>query len=162
MQRTAILTALLALAVSVLTFIDPSPAKADIIRTITNVGTGWELSTNDADKPQRPVYTAHPSDSEYHEWYIQDGVGTIHNNESRWCLSSNWGTGSSGKVFTTACTGSPYHKWRRVTGTVPGGYFQIISNETGWCLSSNRGNGSLGDVYTVPCSGSVYHNWRLS
>src|SRR3954451_1438213 len=95
-QRTTLLAVLFILAVSLVTLINPSPASADVVRHITNVGTGFELSANYGDGTTGAVYTVAPSDSHYHDWYIVDGNSNIINSPTGKCLSSNYGNGSMG------------------------------------------------------------------
>jgi hypothetical protein len=159
-RRTSLLAMLLALAVSLVALINPSPASAaaaDVHRYVTNVGTGLQLSANFGNGTSGDVYTVAPSTSIYHDWYIADGNSIFINNGTGQCLSSNYGNGTAGDVYTVACSGVSYQNWRRVVGTVPN-YYQIINAGTGWCLSSNF----AGDVYTVECSGAIYHNWNFS
>ncbi|MBT0768274.1 hypothetical protein KIH74_05030 [Kineosporia sp. J2-2] len=157
MRRMGFLALLFTLAATLVTLVNPLPARADVVRNVTNIGIGLQLSSNFGDGTTGDVFTVAASSSIYHDWYIVDGNNEFINSGTSKCLSSNFGNGSSGDVYTVPCSGSVYQNWRRVTGTVSGGT-QIINVGTGWCLSSNF----AGDVYTVECSGAIYHNWKFA
>ena len=136
-----------------------SATPLDVVGTLTNVGTTWELSANFGDGTTGQVYTVPASDSIYHQWYLSDATGTITNLGTNQCLSSNYGDGKLGDVYTVQCSGVDYQSWFPAPGNVAGS-FEIVNAGTGWCLSSNFGNGKSGKVFTVSCATlSKYHDW---
>jgi hypothetical protein len=148
----------LALAVSLIAFSNASPASAApayLNQTITDVGTGLQLSANASD-----VYTVAPSDSIYHQWAVEGDGGQIINNGLHKCLSSNYGDNTSGDVYTVACNDATTYQHWHIYNTAYGQ--EIVNVGTGWCLSSNFGDGSSGTVYTVRCNGlTIYQSWKL-
>ena len=155
-RRTGFLATLLALTVSLVVLVTPSPASADVVQNVRNALSGWNLSANYGTNNVGDVYTVAPSSVQFHDWYIVDGNNEFINSGTGQCLSSNWGSGGVGDVYAVNCSGVQWHKWRRITGTISG-YSKIVNVGTGWCLSTNY----AGDVYTVACSSATGQNWRF-
>ena len=67
-RRTGFLAMLVALAVSLVVLVNPSPALADVVRNVSNaLPAHWELSANRGNGTTGDVYTVAASGSEFHD-----------------------------------------------------------------------------------------------